>query len=69
MSGLKFTLVTKDGRTFEGELGTDIKKTLDKRNRAADHEQPQVVYECRSSSGVFVRVWNDELESINGENI
>lgn len=67
MTEMKYELRTLDGRTFAGQLGLDIRKTLDKRNRAATHEEPQVVFECRNEAGVFVLVWTDELESINGE--
>lgn len=64
---LKYVLKTTDGRTFEGVLGVDMKKTLDKRNRESAFEQPSVVYECKDGNGLVVRVWADEIESAGAE--
>lgn len=65
---LRYVLKTTDGRTYVGVLGVDIKKTLDKRNRESQFEQPSVVYECKEiATGLFVRVWEDEIESADAE--
>jgi len=59
MSGrLKYTVKHVDGRVYTGKLGVDIRKTLDKRS---DRSEAQLVFECRDPSGVWVRVWQDEM--------
>lgn len=65
---LQYVLKTTDDRTFVGVLGVDIRKTLDKRNRENQFEQPSVVYECKDpATGLFVRVWEDEIASADAE--
>ncbi len=64
MTSLRYTVKAKDGRTYEGQLGITIRKTLDKRNPAATWEEPQLVYECLDEKGLVHRVWADELELV-----
>lgn len=64
MTGLKYVLKLRDGTVYEGMLGTDIRKTVDKRSDRAPH---QIVYEVRKPSGVVIRVWEDEVAQVGGE--
>lgn len=60
MSKLRYVVKHKDGRVFEGQLGVDIIKVIDKHDRSSDLEVPQLCYECRGPGGVVVRVFEDE---------
>lgn len=65
MSGLRYVLKHKDGRIFDGQLGVDIRKTLDRRG---DRDVPQVVFEIRDPrSGIWQMWWTDELEGVDAE--
>lgn len=65
MTGLRYVLKHKDGRVFDGQLGVDIRKTLDKRG---GRDMSQVVYEIRDpKSGIWTTWWTDELEGVDAE--
>lgn len=64
MATLKYTVKSRlTGIEYVGQLGYDIKKTLDKRDRTSSIEHPQIVWECRNpTTGKWDRVWTDEME-------
>jgi hypothetical protein len=64
VSQLRYVVKCKDGRVFDGLLGVDIVKTIDKRDRTSDVETPQLCYECKGAGGVVVRVFEDETLSV-----
>lgn len=64
-SKLVYVVKCKDGRVFQGQLGVDIVKTIDKHDRTSDIERPQLCYECRDpKTGLIVRVFEDETSHV-----
>lgn len=66
-SALRYRIKTVDGTVYEGILGGDIRKTLEK---PAGFAQPVLVYEARHPvSGLMMRLWPDMVESVDAEPI
>lgn len=59
-----YVLTLHDGTVHRGLLGREVRKTLDRRSAGA---AVQVVYEVRSPSGAWVRVWADEVARVEAE--
>ena len=64
MSPVVYTLKHVDGRVFSGLLGSDIIKTLDRRS---DQAPVVVVFEATTKGGLVVRLWPEDVESLDAE--
>ena len=64
-SALRYRLKARDGQVYEGILGNEIRKTLE---RPPGFAKPVVVYECiHPVSGLVVRLWPDDVAEVDAE--
>lgn len=61
---VRYRIKTTDGTVYDGVLGADIRKTLEK---PAGFAQPAVVYEAKHPvSGLMMRLWPDQVVEVEG---
>lgn len=66
-SALRYRIKAVDGTVYDGILGVDIRKTLE---RPAGVGRPVVVYEAKHPvSGLVVRLWPEDIVEVEGEPI